>query len=150
MRRRRCSRRPAASLATVSSRRAAASSGFARSAIQSDRSGKNLTSRSRPTTGRVKRRFGEIKKDDRVPLMLNGLVGEPQDVALPPLGDLDWVADFRTRVPRRMTPELAEFVGYFMGDGSLHAKGLRLCVAKGNADVVERLVDLGAALFNES
>jgi ribonucleoside-diphosphate reductase alpha chain len=95
----------------------------------------------------VWRRFAEIKKDDRVPLMLNGLVGEPQDVALPPLGDLYWTADFRTRVPRRMTPELAEFVGYFMGDGSLHAKGLRLCVAKGDDDVVERLVDLGAALF---
>jgi ribonucleoside-diphosphate reductase alpha chain len=95
----------------------------------------------------VWRRFAEIKNDDRVPLMLNGLVGEPQDVELPPLGDLYWTADFRTRVPRRMTPELAEFVGYFMGDGSLHAKGLRLCVAAGDDDVVERLVDLGAALF---
>ncbi|TML56623.1 MAG: ribonucleoside-diphosphate reductase, partial [Actinobacteria bacterium] len=95
----------------------------------------------------VWRRFAEIEKDDRVPLMLNGLVGEPQEVALPPLGDLYWTADFRTRVPRRMTPELAEFVGYFMGDGSLHAKGLRLCVAKGDDDVIERLVDLGAALF---
>jgi ribonucleoside-diphosphate reductase alpha chain len=95
----------------------------------------------------VWRRFAEIKKDDRVPLMLNGLVGEPQEVELPPLGDLYWTADFRTRVPRRMTAELAEFVGYFMGDGSLHAKGLRLCVAKGDDDVVERLVDLGAALF---
>src|SRR6266487_3414865 len=95
----------------------------------------------------VWRRFAEIEKDDRVPLMLNGLVGEPQEVELPPLGDLYWTADSRTRVPRRMTPELAEFVGYFMGDGSLHAKGLRLCVAKGDDDVVERLVDLGAALF---
>src|SRR2546429_507312 len=95
----------------------------------------------------VWRRFAEIKKDDRVPLMLNGLVGEPQEVELPPLGDLYWTADSRTRVPRRVTPELAEFVGYFMGDGSLHAKGLRLCVTKGDDDVVERLVDLGAALF---
>jgi ribonucleoside-diphosphate reductase alpha chain len=95
----------------------------------------------------VWRRFAEIKKDDRVPLMLNGLVGEPQAVELPPMGDIYWTADFRTRVPRRMTAELAEFVGYFMGDGSLHAKGLRLCVAKGDDDVVERLVDLGAALF---
>ena len=30
-----------------------------------------------------------------------------------------------------------------MGDGSLHAKGLRLCVTNGDDDVVERLVDLG-------
>jgi ribonucleoside-diphosphate reductase alpha chain len=95
----------------------------------------------------VWRRFAEIEKDDRIPLMLNGLVGEPQEVELPPLGDLYWTADFRTRVPRTMTPDLAEFVGYFMGDGSLHAKGLRLCVAVGDDDVVERLADLGAALF---
>ena len=65
-----------------------------------------------------------------MPLMLNGMVGEPQTVELPPLGELYWTADFRTRVPREMTPELAELVGYFMGDGSLHAKGLRFCVAE--------------------
>ena len=41
-----------------------------------------------------------------------------------------------------MTPELAELVGYFMGDGSLHAKGLRFCVASEDDDVVEHLVDL--------
>ena len=46
-----------------------------------------------------------------------------------------------------MTPELAELVGYFMGDGSLHAKGLRFCVAKDDADVVEHLRDAIAALF---
>ena len=34
------------------------------------------------------------------------------------------------------TPELAELVGYFMGDGSLHAKGIRLCVADTDLDVV--------------
>ena len=58
---------------------------------------------------------------------------------LPPLGDLHWNADHRTRVPREVSPELAEFVGYFLGDGSLHAKGIRLCVSDGDDDVVERL-----------
>jgi ribonucleoside-diphosphate reductase alpha chain len=82
-----------------------------------------------------------------VPLMLNSLVGEPQEVELPPLGDLYWTADFRTRVPRTMTPDLAEFLGYFMGDGSLHAKGIRFCVDNRDRDVVERLADLGSALF---
>src|SRR6059036_499909 len=66
----------------------------------------------------VWRRFAEIEKDDRVPLMLNGLVGEPQPVELPPLGDLYWTADADTHVPGELTPDLAEFVGYFMGDGS--------------------------------
>ncbi|MCS7007623.1 MAG: hypothetical protein NZL88_08745, partial [Gaiellaceae bacterium] len=93
------------------------------------------------------RRFAEIREGDRVPLMLRGMVGEPQTVELPPLGDLYWTADFRSRVPREMTPELAELLGYFMGNGSLHAKGLRFCVAKEDEDVVEHLCDLIAALF---
>ena len=46
-----------------------------------------------------------------------------------------------------MTPELAELVGYFMGDGSLHARGLRFCVAEADFDVVERLEQLGKEVF---
>ena len=95
----------------------------------------------------VWKRMAEIAAGDRVPMMLNSLVGEPQEVALPPLGDLHWNADHRTRVPRTMSPELAEFVGYFMGDGSLHAKGIRLCVTDGDDDVLDRLVALGRELF---
>jgi ribonucleoside-diphosphate reductase alpha chain len=95
----------------------------------------------------VWRRFSEIEAGDRVPLMLNSLVGEPNEVRLPPLGELYWTADFRTRVPERMLPELAELVGYFMGDGSLHAKGLRFCVTSGDRDVLDRIVDLGEVLF---
>jgi ribonucleoside-diphosphate reductase alpha chain len=98
----------------------------------------------------VWRRFAEIEKGDRVPMMLNGMVGEPQEVPLPPLGELHWNADFRTRVPRALTPDLAELVGYFMGDGSLHAKGIRLCVDAKDRDVVDRLVELGTELFGIS
>jgi ribonucleoside-diphosphate reductase alpha chain len=97
--------------------------------------------------GWVWRRFAEIQPGDGVPLMLNGLVGEPCEVELPPLGELHWNADFRTQAPRRMTPELAELVGYFMGDGSLHAKGIRLCVAGGDDAVLQRLAQLGDELF---
>ncbi len=95
----------------------------------------------------VWRRFGEIQPGDRVPLMLDGIVGDPVEVVLPPLGELHWNADFRTRVPRTMNADLAELVGYFMGDGSLHAKGLRFCVANGDDEVVERLTELTNALF---
>ncbi|MGI8439356.1 MAG: adenosylcobalamin-dependent ribonucleoside-diphosphate reductase, partial [Thermoleophilaceae bacterium] len=95
----------------------------------------------------VWRRMAELEPGDRVPLTLGGLVGESNEVALPPLGDLHWNADFRTRVPRSMTSDLAELVGYFMGDGSLHAKGLRLCVADGDDDVIERLAQLSRELF---
>jgi ribonucleoside-diphosphate reductase alpha chain len=95
----------------------------------------------------VWRRFGDLAEGDRVPLMLDGLIGEPQEVKLPLLGELYWTADFRTRVPETVTADLAELVGYFMGDGSLHAKGLRFCVSAGDDDVVERLAALGADLF---
>src|SRR5437879_7886048 len=43
----------------------------------------------------VWRRFAEIRQGDRVPLMLNGLVGEPHDVELPPLGERYRTADVR-------------------------------------------------------
>jgi len=93
------------------------------------------------------RRLSDIRSGDRVPMMLGGMVGEPATVQLPPLPDAYWTSDPRTFVPRQMTSDLAEFIGYFMGDGSLHSKGLRLCVAASDRDVVERLAALGESLF---
>ena len=47
-----------------------------------------------------------------------------------------------------MTADLAELVGYFMGDGSLHARGLRFCVTAGDDGCRRaRLVELGRRLF---
>ncbi len=66
---------------------------------------------------------------------------------LPPLPEAYWTSDYRTSVPRRMTADLAELIGYFMGDGSLHSKGLRFCVTDGDTDVVDRIVNLGRDLF---
>ena len=94
------------------------------------------------------KRFAEIEAGDLVPLQMNQLVGVPRRVTLPPLGEMHWTGDFTTTVPRTMSPELAEFVGYFMGDGSLHAKGLRMCVTAQDFDVVERLRLLGKQLFH--
>ncbi len=95
------------------------------------------------------RRFGDLRAGDRVPLMLGGMVGEPREVALPaaPRGVLDLgPSDVRARAT--MTADLAELVGYFMGDGSLHASGLRFCV-DGERRRRRRpdLVDLGRRLF---
>ncbi len=95
----------------------------------------------------VWKRFGDIAAGDKVPLQLDQLVGEPQQVELPPRPEAHWTSDFTTVVPRTMSPELAEFVGYFMGDGSLHAKGIRLCVSREDFDVVDRLSLLGKELF---
>ena len=94
------------------------------------------------------KRFSDIAPGDVVPLAMSGLVGDPVPVNLPPLGEEYWTCDYTTTVPRRMTPDLAELVGYFMGDGSLHGKGLRFCVSKEDPDVVERLRFLGKSLFN--
>jgi ribonucleoside-diphosphate reductase alpha chain len=95
----------------------------------------------------VWRRFADVKAGDRVPMMLGGMIGEPREVELPPLPEAYWTSDYRTSVPRRMTNDLAELVGYFMGDGSLHSKGLRFCVTNGDQDVVDRIVNLGRDLF---
>jgi ribonucleoside-diphosphate reductase alpha chain len=94
------------------------------------------------------KRLAEIQPGDLVPLQMNQLIGGPQEVRLPPLGEIYWTGDFTTSVPRLMNADLAEFLGYFMGDGSMHAKGLRLCVAAEDFDVVERLRQLGKALFS--
>jgi adenosylcobalamin-dependent ribonucleoside-diphosphate reductase len=96
----------------------------------------------------VWKRFAEVAPDDVVPLAMNSLVGEPRIVKLPPLGELYWTCETRTVVPRTMSPQLAELVGYFMGDGSLHSKGLRFCVAKEDTDVAEHICNLIRRLFH--
>jgi ribonucleoside-diphosphate reductase alpha chain len=95
----------------------------------------------------VWRQLADIQPDDLVPLQLGVLVGQPRQVLLPVLGEAYWTGERGVRVPEHVTAELAELVGYFMGDGSLHAKGLRFCVADTDLDVVERLRTLGKELF---
>ena len=63
-------------------------------------------------------------------MQMRTLVGEPRRVPLPVLDQAYYTGDRHVRVPDAVSPELAELVGYFMGDGSLHAKGIRLCVAE--------------------
>ena len=95
----------------------------------------------------VWRRFADVSAGDRVPMMLGGMIGEPRQVPLQPLPEAYWTSDYRTSVQRRMTADLAELVGYFMGDGSLHSRGLRFCVTAADTDVVDRIVSLGRSLF---
>ncbi len=93
------------------------------------------------------KRFADIAPGDLVPLALHQLVGVPRTVPLPPLPEAHRTGEHHLQAPRRMTAELAELVGYFMGDGSLHAHGLRFRVAEADFDVVERLQRLGKELF---
>ena len=94
------------------------------------------------------KRFAELNENDLVPMALNQLIGEPQTVSLPPLSEAYWTGEHHAVAPREMSAELAEFVGYFMGDGSLHSRGIRLCVDSKDFDTVERLKILGKELFN--
>ncbi|HLY02423.1 MAG TPA: LAGLIDADG family homing endonuclease [Candidatus Cybelea sp.] len=94
------------------------------------------------------KRFAEVGPGDTVALSMGGFAGSPQSVNLPPLGEEHWTADFTTTAPTAMTANLAELVGYSMGGGTLHAKGLRLRVAEEDGDVRDRLIALARQLFN--
>ncbi len=93
------------------------------------------------------KRLSDITVSDIVPMQLGVLVGAPRDVPLPVLDQAYYAGDRHLRVPQTVDVELAELVGYFMGDGSLHSKGIRLCVADSDLDVVERLCILSKSLF---
>ncbi|PID96076.1 MAG: ribonucleoside-diphosphate reductase, adenosylcobalamin-dependent [Actinomycetales bacterium] len=94
------------------------------------------------------KRLAEIAVGDVVPIQLGTLVGEPRQVPLPVLDQTYDAGDRTLHVPTHVDTELAELVGYFMGDGSLHADGLRLRVAGPDADVVSRIEVLSKGLFN--
>ncbi|MFD0773610.1 vitamin B12-dependent ribonucleotide reductase [Streptomonospora algeriensis] len=102
-----------------------------------------------PETGAWEwKRLADIATGDTVPVQKGTLVGAPRRVVLPVLDQAYYAGDRAVDVPDAMDEELAELVGYFMGDGSLHARGIRFCVADTDSDVVERLRILGKGLFN--
>jgi len=89
----------------------------------------------------------DVTAGDVVPVQMDTLVGAQRRVPLPVLEQAYYAGDRDVVVPDAVDADLAELVGYFMGDGSLHAKGLRFCVADTDLDVVERLRILGKQLF---
>jgi ribonucleoside-diphosphate reductase alpha chain len=95
----------------------------------------------------VWKRLADVGQRDVLPLQMGVLVGDVGSVPLPALDQAYYTGDRNLRVPDLVTPELAELVGYFMGDGSLHAKGIRLCVADTDLDVAERIGVLAKELF---
>ncbi|HTA40262.1 MAG TPA: LAGLIDADG family homing endonuclease, partial [Candidatus Acidoferrales bacterium] len=102
-----------------------------------------------PISGELEwKRMADVAADDVVALSMGSFIGQPKSVVLPELGEEYWTGDYTARVPREMNADLAELIGYFMGDGSFHSKGLRFCVSQQDVDVVERLRHLGRSLFN--
>ncbi len=93
------------------------------------------------------KRLADLAPGDLIPLQMRTLVGEPRYVPLPVLAQAYYFGDRNVRVPDAVTTDLAELVGYFMGDGSLHAEGIRFCVADTDLDVVAHLCVLAKELF---
>jgi ribonucleoside-diphosphate reductase alpha chain len=94
------------------------------------------------------KRLADIQTGDIVPLQLGRLIGVPRTVSLPVPEQPYRTDGRRLRVPDAVTPELAEMVGYFMGDGNLHANSINFCVADADLDVVEHIRILSKELFN--
>jgi ribonucleoside-diphosphate reductase alpha chain len=94
------------------------------------------------------KRLADVAAGDLAPMQLGTMIGEPRRVPLPVLDQAYYAGDRSIVVPDHVDADLGELVGYFMGDGSLHAKGIRFCVANTDLDVVERLQVLGKSLFN--
>lgn len=95
----------------------------------------------------VWRRLADLSPGEIVPMQLGSFIGEPREVPLPVLDQAYYTDDPSLRVPDVMDADLAELAGYFMGDGSLHSKGLRMSVADTDLDVVDRLGILAKTLF---
>ncbi len=93
------------------------------------------------------KRLADIAPGDVVPVQLGTMIGETHRVPLPVLDQAYYTDDRHLHVPDAVTADLAEIVGYFMGDGSLHAKGIRLCVADTDLDVLGRIEVLAKDLF---
>ena len=94
------------------------------------------------------KKFSDIEEGDVIPLAMNTIFGNKQEVLLPLKPELHWNSDYKLKTPKIMTKALAELVGYFMGDGSLHSKGLRFCVSNEDNDVIEHLRRRIRELFN--
>jgi ribonucleoside-diphosphate reductase alpha chain len=53
------------------------------------------------------------------------------------------------RLPRELTPALAELIGLWVGDGCHHRDGIRFTVGDDSPEVVQRIEDASTALFGK-
>lgn len=89
----------------------------------------------------------DVVAGDILPSLLGGLFGKPQVVFLPDL-DLRHGNNSETvKAPEVMDKKLSEFVGLFMGDGSIHTKGIRISCYDEDKDLIEYIRSLGKQLF---
>lgn len=89
----------------------------------------------------------DVKEGMLLPIKLGGMLGSPIQVGLSKLTDLYKTAS-KIKVPEYMNAELAEFIGWFMANGSLHQRGLRLTVDFKDPDVKDLIKTAAYNLFD--
>jgi ribonucleotide reductase alpha subunit len=89
----------------------------------------------------------EAKTGDHIPIRLGGMIGNPEVVFLAKLPARTPKDADGTRVPETMNEDLAEFLGLFMGDGSLHKKGVRIHCTNDDPDLPEYIKEKALSLF---
>jgi ribonucleoside-diphosphate reductase alpha chain len=89
-------------------------------------------------------RSDSLRAGDRLVVALNTYVKEtePELIGIRPHYRTESVA----RMPDRMSPELAWFIGVFCADGSMHAKGIRIACSAKDEDY-KKVASVGKALF---
>ena len=92
------------------------------------------------------KRLADLQVGDMLPLQLGGMLGAPIAVPLPS-GPALYRTAARIDLPTTVTKEFAEFVGWFMANGSQHIKGLRITIDNHDDDVVEVIREAGLRLF---
>lgn len=96
----------------------------------------------------VWKKFDEICENDTVVLAMNTIFGETRNIKLLPEPEVTKQNNFNFVAPKLMTPELAELIGYYMGDGCFCGNELRLAVDQKDTDVIIRMQSLIKTLFN--
>lgn len=95
------------------------------------------------------RRLQDITESTIVPIMMDTMFGCTQTFSMiPHSGVMHSNCNDDVKFPECMNSDLGEFIGYFMGNGSLHKRQIRIGVYREDVDVIERVLFLAHKLFN--
>ena len=101
------------------------------------------------------REIGDLKNGDWVAMKLcNGLEGGNDKLpffkySTKPLLNPGQFKPQRVEIPKKLTSELAELIGAYIGDGSNHRDGVRFSVGKDDAEMVDIINRLSKNIFNK-
>ena len=95
------------------------------------------------------RKAGEFEPGDRILLQRDSFDdGSHARLDTSERENYHWNSDIDLRLPEKMTPELAEFLGYFVGDGYVHEDvGVKLVVDSAADELDTYLRQLGESIF---